>query len=485
MHDLPLRELASGLRQGQFSSEDLVNTFLDRAKRDQAMPTGHLNAFITLTEAEAREVARSADRRLHAGEDTPMLGIPLAHKDIFCTDGVLTSCGSKILANFVAPYDACVVEKFKATASPMLGKTNMDEFAMGSSNETSFFGPVANPWNRDRVAGGSSGGSAAAVAAGLTPLATATDTGGSIRLPAAFCGVSGIKPTYGRVSRFGMVAFASSFDQGGLIAHSADDLAFALGTMAGFDPRDSTSADVPVDDYLGDLNAGVAGLRLGLPKQFFDDKLDPAIAACVRDAIGVLEREGATLVEVELPNMELGIPAYYVLAPAECSSNLSRFDGVRYGYRADNPNDIDDLYERSRAEGFGNEVKRRIMLGTYALSAGYYDAYYRKAQQVRRIIARDFQTALDQVDVLVGPTAPSTAFALGEKSDDPVSMYLSDIYTTGVNLAGLPAMSVPAGFVEGMPVGLQLIDRHFHEARLLRVAHAFQRATDWHLKRPE
>ncbi|MCH9673834.1 MAG: Asp-tRNA(Asn)/Glu-tRNA(Gln) amidotransferase subunit GatA [Gammaproteobacteria bacterium] len=484
MDELTLREIARGLRDRQFSSTDLVEHFLARIAADSTT-----NAFITVTEQSAREQARRADQRLSdasAGpsEDDAMLGIPIAHKDIFCTDGVRTTCGSKMLADFVAPYDAAVVSGFNAAASPMLGKTNMDEFAMGSSNETSFFGPVLNPWNSQRVAGGSSGGSAAAVAAGLAPLATATDTGGSIRLPAAFCGVSGLKPTYGRVSRYGMIAFASSFDQGGLIARQASDIAWALSTMAGFDPRDSTCADAPVPNYSASLDNSLANLRVGIPRQFMDGQLDAQVADQISSAIKVLETLGAQITDVDLPNTKATIPTYYILAPAECSSNLSRFDGVRFGYRDTSGHDIDELYERSRAEGFGDEVKRRIMLGTYALSTGYYDAYYRKAQEVRRIIANDYAAAFADVDVLVGPTAPGTAFEVGARTDDPVGMYLTDIYTTGANLAGLPAMSIPAGFVDAMPVGLHLIGNHFCEAQLLNVAHQFQNETDWHTRRP-
>jgi aspartyl-tRNA(Asn)/glutamyl-tRNA(Gln) amidotransferase subunit A len=429
--------------------------------------------------------ARAADARLAAGDAAPLTGIPIAQKDIFCTNGVRTTCGSRMLENFTAPYDATVVERFQAAGAVMLGKTNMDEFAMGSSNETSHFGPVRNPWDLAAVPGGSSGGSAAAVAARLAPGATGTDTGGSIRQPAALCGITGIKPTYGRVSRWGMIAFASSLDQGGPMARSAEDCALMLGTMAGFDPRDSTSVDRPVPDYTAGLNDSLEGLRIGLPKEFFGAGLDGEVAKVIDAAIAEYKRLGAELVEVSLPNSGLAVPTYYVIAPAECSSNLSRFDGVRYGYRCENPKDLSDLYKRSRGEGFGSEVKRRIMIGTYALSAGYYDAYYLKAQQLRRLIAEDFSKAFEQVDVIMGPTSPSVAFNIGEKADDPVTMYLSDIYTIAVNLAGLPGMSIPAGAVGNRPVGLQIIGNLFDEARLLNVAHRFQQATDWHTRAPE
>jgi aspartyl-tRNA(Asn)/glutamyl-tRNA(Gln) amidotransferase subunit A len=410
--------------------------------------------------------------------------VPIAHKDIFCAAGSRTTCGSRMLANFVSPYDSTVVERLRAAGTVTLGKTNMDEFAMGSSNETSWFGPVRNPWNPQCVPGGSSGGSAAAVAARLTPAATATDTGGSIRQPAALCGVTGIKPTYGRVSRYGMIAFASSLDQGGLITQTAEDAALLLGAMAGFDPKDSTSVDRPVPDYVAALERPLAGLKVGLLKEFFDAGLDPAIATLIREAIAQLERQGASLSEVSLPNLPLSVPTYYVVAPAECSSNLARFDGVRFGHRCESPRDLTDLYCRSRGEGFGPEVKRRIMTGTYVLSAGYYDAYYLKAQKVRQLISQDFARAFAQVDVIVGPTTPTAAFELGAKTSDPVTMYLNDIYTIGANLAGLPALSLPCGFTAGLPVGLQIIGPHFSEERLLNVAHRYQRETDWHRRVP-
>ncbi len=481
-----LTEMAAGLRAREFSSVELVTETLARIEASQ----GTLNAFVTVTGERALAEAAEADRRLGAGEAGPLLGVPIAHKDIFCTEGVLTTCGSRMLANFVSPYDATVVTRLKAAGAVMVGKANMDEFAMGSSNETSFFGPVRNPWDTGRVPGGSSGGSAAAVAARLVLGATATDTGGSIRQPAALCGVTGIKPTYGRVSRYGMIAFASSLDQAGVITVSAEDAALMLGCMAGFDPRDSTSVDRPVPDYPSSLrtDAGsarpLAGLRIGLVREFFDQGLDRALEASIREALSVYEGLGAVLREVSLPSLPLSVPTYYVVAPAECSSNLARFDGVRYGHRASHPRDLQDLYQRSRGEGFGAEVKRRIMTGTYVLSAGYYDAYYLKAQKVRALIARDFAAAFGEADVLVGPTSPTTAFALGAKTEDPITMYLNDIYTIGANLAGLPALSLPCGFVAGLPVGLQLIGSHFDEARLLRLAHAYQSATAWHRQAP-
>ena len=481
MHDKSLIELAGGLKNGTFSSVELTRACLDRIARFDPQ----LNAFITITEDRALAAAASADEQIKSGQGGPLAGIPFAHKDIFCTRGVKTSCGSRMLDNFIAPYDATVTRKLKQAGAVMVGKTNMDEFAMGSSNETSFYGPVKNPWNTTRVPGGSSGGSAAAVAARLVPASTGTDTGGSIRQPAALCGITGLKPTYGRVSRYGMIAFASSLDQGGAFTRSAEDAAIMLSAMAGFDERDSTSVDRPVDDYHATLNDSLEGLKIGLPKEFFGEGLDAGVAAVVEAALDEYKKLGATVKEISLPNMHLSVPAYYVVAPAECSSNLSRFDGVRFGYRADNPKDLEDLYKRSRGEGFGVEVKRRIMIGTYALSAGYYDAYYLKAQQVRRLIRDDFLKAFEEVDVIMGPTAPTVAFGLGEKSDDPVSMYLSDIYTIAVNLAGLPGMSIPAGFASDMPVGLHVVGNYFEEARLLNVGHRFQQAPDWHARIPK
>ena len=480
IHEMTLAEMSAALRAGELSSVGLAEHFLSRIRALD----GRLNAVITVTEAQAMQQAQIADTLLAAGEGGPLTGIPLLHKDLFCTEGVRTSCGSRMLDNFIAPYDATVVERLRQAGMVMLGKTNMDEFAMGSSNETSYYGPVRNPWDLERVPGGSSGGSAAAVAARLAPAATGTDTGGSIRQPAALSGVTGIKPTYGRVSRWGMVAFASSLDQGGVFARSAADCAWVLGAMAGFDERDSTSIDREVPDYAAALEADLKGLRIGLPREYFGEGLDAGVAAAIEEAVEVFRALGATIHEISLPNSHLAVPTYYVVAPAECSSNLSRYDGVRFGYRCDDPRDLTDLYERSRGEGFGDEVKRRIMIGTYVLSAGYYDAYYLKAQKVRRLISDDFRAAFAQVDLILGPTSPTTAFRLGEKAADPVTMYLSDIYTIAVNLAGLPGMSVPAGFVDGLPVGLQLIGNYFDEARLLGAAHRYQQLTDWHLRVP-
>ena len=481
MHDRTIAELSRALDAGEVSSVELTQTLLDRIDAH----AGDCNAFITVTHAEALEQARAADQARADGRAGPLTGIPFAHKDIFCTDGVRTSCGSRMLDNFIAPYDATVVANMRAAGMVMLGKTNMDEFAMGSSNENSWYGPVRNPWDRERIPGGSSGGSAAAVAARLVPGATGTDTGGSIRQPASMCGITGLKPTYGRVSRYGMVAFASSLDQGGPLARTAEDCALMLGAMAGFDPNDSTSIDRPVDDYGAALEATrVEGLRVGLPREYFGEGMADGVRAAVDAAVEQLAALGAEIVDVSLPHSELSVPAYYVVAPAEASSNLSRYDGVRYGHRCAEPADVVDLYERTRAEGFGAEVKRRIMVGTYALSAGYYDAYYLKAQQVRQLISDDFRRAFEQIDVLLGPTAPTPAFRIGEKADDPVAMYLSDIYTIAANLAGLPALSMPAGFADGLPVGVQLIGNAFDEGRLLAVAHRFQQATDWHARAP-
>lgn len=480
MHDKSVAELQRGLRARALSSVELVEACLARI---EALD-GRLNCLITVTRERALGQARAADKRLAAGDAGPLTGIPLLHKDIFCTRGVRTSCGSRMLDHFVAPYDATVVERLDAAGMCMLGKTNMDEFAMGSSTESSYYGPTRNPWDLDRVPGGSSGGSAAAVAARLSPLATCSDTGGSIRQPAAMCGITGIKPTYGRVSRFGLVAFASSLDQGGVMARSAEDAALLLTAMAGFDQRDSTSIDRPVDDYTGKLTDSVSGLRIGIPKEYFNQGLDAGVADRVREAIGEFERQGATIADVSLPHAALSVPVYYVVAPAECSSNLSRYDGVRFGHRAEGAANLTDMYKRSRSEGFGAEVKRRIMIGTYVLSAGYYDAYYLKAQQLRRRISEDFQRAFEEVDVLMGPTTPGVAFRLGEKTDDPISMYLCDVYTTGVNLAGLPAASIPVGFADGLPVGLHLIGSYFQEARLLNAAHQYQQTNDWHLQVP-
>ena len=478
-HTLSIGELARRLAAKEVSSLELTRHFLERIER--LNPS--LNAVITLTADRALDAARAADRRIDAGERGRLLGIPLIHKDIFCTDGVRTSCGSRMLDNFISPYDATIVTKLKAAGTVMLGKSNMDEFAMGSSNETSYYGPVKNPWDITKVPGGSSGGSSAASAARLAPFTTGTDTGGSIRQPAALTGVTGVKPTYGRVSRYGMIAFASSLDQAGVLARSAEDAAAVLEVMAGFDPKDSTSIDAPVPDYPAMLEAPLKGLKIGLLREFFDG-LESRNAALIREALKVYTSMGAETIEVSLPHLPLSVPTYYVVAPAECSSNLSRFDGVRFGYRCDQPKDLLDLYERSRGEGFGPEVKRRIMTGTYVLSAGYFDAYYLKAQKVRRLITDDFRAAFEKVDLLVGPTTPTPAFAIGAKVDDPVTMYLNDIYTIGANLAGLPGISAPCGFVDELPVGMQLIGPHFSEARLLSAAHLYQRATDWHLKTP-
>jgi aspartyl-tRNA(Asn)/glutamyl-tRNA(Gln) amidotransferase subunit A len=484
LHTTTVADLARGLAASEYSSVDLTRHFLERIER--LGPA--LNAFVTVTAERALLEARAADERRARGEGGVLNGVPIAHKDIFCTEGLRTTCGSRMLANFVSPYDATVVERWRAAGTVLLGKTNMDEFAMGSSNETSFFGPVRNPWDHDRVPGGSSGGSAAAVAAGLAPAASGTDTGGSIRQPAALTNLTGVKPTYGRVSRYGMIAFASSLDQAGVLARTAEDAALLLGAMAGFDPRDSTSVDAPVPDYVAGLARPIAGLRIGLIREFFDAGLDPRVERCVREAIALLTAQGATVREVNLPTLPQSVPTYYVVAPAECSSNLSRFDGVRFGHRCAEPRDLLDLYERSRGEGFGAEVKRRIMTGTYVLSAGYYDAYYLKAQQVRRLIADDFARAFTEVDVVLGPTAPTPAFELGAKTSDPITMYLNDIYTIGANLAGLPAASVPCGFVEeggsSLPVGLQLVGPHFGEERLLSICHQYQLATDWHRRHP-
>ncbi len=482
MINASLKKLSQALAAKQISSVELTQLFLDRIER--LNPT--LNAFVTVDAKKSLILANAADARIAAGTAGPLTGIPIAQKDIFCAEGWRTTCGSKMLANFVSPYDATVIQKMHAEAGLVsLGKTNMDEFAMGSSNETSFFGPVRNPWDTERVPGGSSGGSAAAVAARLAPAATGTDTGGSIRQPAALCNLTGLKPTYGVVSRYGMIAFASSLDQGGPMAASAEDCGLLLNTMVGFDERDSTSLDRPVEDYARDLEKPLNGLRIGLPKEFFGEGCDAEVMAAVRAAIAEYEKLGATMVEVSLPNSHLSVPAYYVIAPAEASSNLSRFDGVRYGFRAEDYGNLDDMYMKSRAQGFGAEVKRRILIGTYVLSHGYYDAYYLQAQRIRRLIANDFVEAFKSCDVIMGPTSPTTAFKIGEKAADPVQMYLSDIYTIAVNLAGLPGMSVPCGFVGGLPVGLQLIGNYFAEAQLLNVAHRYQQATDWHQRRPD
>jgi aspartyl-tRNA(Asn)/glutamyl-tRNA(Gln) amidotransferase subunit A len=481
MHEKSVTELAAGLRSGEFSSVELVEHYLERIERLD----GELNSFITVTAEQAIEQARAADARIAAGDAGPVTGIPIAHKDIYCTNGVKTSCGSRMLDNFTAPYDANVVSRLRDAGAVMLGKTNMDEFAMGSTNESSFYGPVKNPWDTGRVPGGSSGGSAAAVAARLCAAATGTDTGGSIRQPASHCGITGLKPTYGRVSRYGMIAYASSLDQGGPMAQTAEDVALLLQAMAGFDERDSTSSDTPVPDYSATLEDSIDGLKIGLPGEYFDAGLDDNVRKSVEEAVDLYRSLGAEVREISLPNTGLAVASYYVVAPAECSSNLSRYDGVRFGHRCDDPVDLEDLYKRSRSEGFGAEVKRRIMIGTYVLSAGYYDAFYLKAQKIRQLISDDFRKAFEQVDVIMGPASPTTAVALGEMADDPVSMYLSDVYTVMTNMAGLPGISIPVAPVEGMPVGLQITGSYFDEARLLNIAHRFQQNSDWHRLMPE
>ncbi len=481
MSDTSLSALAAQLAARQVSSRELAQTYLDRI----AALNPAINAFITVDAEKTLAEAAAADALRAAGQAGPLTGVPVAHKDIFCTDGWLTTCGSKMLHNFVAPYDAHVIRRFKAAGMPSLGKTNMDEFAMGSSNETSYFGAVKNPWNPACVPGGSSGGAAACVAARMAPAATGTDTGGSIRQPAALCGITGLKPTYGLVSRYGMIAFASSLDQAGPMAPSAEDCALLLNVMTGFDPSDSTSLDREKEDYTRDLNLPLAGLRVGLPREFFAEGLNNEVAAAVDAAVAELKKLGATTVGISLANSKLAIPVYYVLAPAEASSNLSRFDGVRYGYRAPEYANLDDMYCKTRAQGFGAEVKRRILIGAYVLSHGYYDAYYLQAQKIRRLIADDFNAAFATCDVILGPTAPGTAFRLGEKSGDPVEMYLNDLYTIPANLAGLPGMSLPCGFdSKGLPIGLQLVGNYFSEAKMLNVAHQYQRATDWHMRLP-
>lgn len=481
MHTQTLAQLAKGLTAKQFSSVELTQHYLDRIK---SLDT-KFNSFITVCEEHALEQAKAADQMLANQTATRLTGLPIAHKDIFCTQGIKTSCGSKMLDNFISPYDATMVQQLKQQGTVMLGKTNMDEFAMGSSNENSFYGLVKNPWNTETVPGGSSGGSAAAVAARLVPVASGTDTGGSIRQPAAFCGITGLKPTYGRISRFGMIAFASSLDQGGPMTVTAEDAAMVLNAMAGFDTKDSTSVDEPVPDYTASLNQSLSGKIIGLPKEYFQQGLDSDVEKKIQDALKTFEALGASIKEISLPSSPLAVSVYYIVASAECSSNLSRFDGVRFGYRCDNPIDLEDLYKRSRSEGFGAEVKRRIMVGTYTLSAGYFDAYYLKAQKVRELISNEFKAALSEVDIIAGPTTPTVAFKIGEKTNDPVSMYLSDIYTIATNLAGLPGLSLPCGFVNQMPVGLQLIGKHFSEAQLLNFGHQYQQQTNWHLQVPE
>lgn len=480
MFEQSISTLAKQLKNKDISSVELTQAFLKRISTLDPQ----LNSYITVSNELALQQAKAADALLQNGQGTSLTGIPVAHKDLFCTQGTLTTCGSKMLNNFIPPYESTVTSRIQQAGAVMLGKTNMDEFAMGSSNENSFYGAVKNPWNLTAVPGGSSGGSAAAVAAGLAVAATGTDTGGSIRQPASFCGITGLKPTYGRVSRFGMIAYASSLDQGGPMAKSAEDCAHLMQAMAGFDEKDSTSSEIASEDYLANINAPLTGLKIGLPKEYFGDGLDTKVAETIMNAVKEFEKLGATVKEISLPNLQLSIPSYYVIAPSEASSNLSRFDGVRFGHRCDNPKDLLDMYMRSRAEGFGQEVQKRIMVGTYALSEGYYDAYYLKAQKIRRLIKEDFVNALNEVDVIMGPVAPTTAFELGSKTNDPVAMYLEDIYTLSVNLAGIPAMSVPAGFVNNMPVGLQIMGNYFAEAKLLNVAHQYQQHTDWHLQTP-
>jgi aspartyl-tRNA(Asn)/glutamyl-tRNA(Gln) amidotransferase subunit A len=480
MIDKTLKELSDGLANGEFSSQEITTSYLQSIKeKDNA-----LNAFISVTEDHALSQAKVADDRRSSGNATALTGLPIAVKDIFCTTGIKTTCGSKMLDNFIAPYESTATEKLNAQGMVMLGKTNLDEFAMGSSTESSFYGPTKNPWNTNTVPGGSSGGSAVAVAAGMAPAALGTDTGGSIRQPAAFCGITGLKPTYGRVSRWGMIAYGSSLDQGGPMTQTAEDAALIMNAIAGFDTKDSTSVDKPNEDFTANLNAPLTGLKIGLPKEYFGEGLDDGIRSLVMDAVKQFESLGATVKEISLPRTELSIPAYYIIAPAEASTNLSRFDGVRYGHRCEDPKDLEDMYRRTRSEGFGPEVQRRILVGTYALSAGYYDAYYRKAQQLRRMIKQDFQNALADVDVIMGPTTPSPAWEIGAKAKNPVDMYLEDIYTLSVNLAGLPGLSVPCGLKDGMPVGLQVIGNYFSESKLLNIGHQFQTATDWHTKKP-
>lgn len=480
MHIKSIAELSKGLEKGEFSSLELTTHFLNRIKKFDK----DLNSFITVTEEQALKQADNADKNRQAGNYSPLTGIPIAQKDIFCTKGIKTSCGSKMLDNFISPYDATLIQHYDNAGMVMLGKTNMDEFAMGSSNENSFYGPVKNPWDLERVPGGSSGGSAAVIAARLAPASTGTDTGGSIRQPAAMCGITGIKPTYGRVSRYGMIAFASSLDQAGPFAQSAEDLAMLLNPIAKYDPKDSTCINTPTPDYTKNLNHNLKGLKIGLPKEYFGEGLNPKMGDLIFKAIDEYKKLGVEFKEISLKNSNMAIPAYYVVAPAECSSNLARFDGVRYGYRCEDPKNLEDLYKRTRQEGFGKEVKRRIMIGTYALSAGYFDAYYLQAQKIRQLISHEFQKAFEEVDIILGPTSPCTAFKIGEKSNDPVSMYLSDIYTISVNLAGLPGLSMPTGFMDNLPVGLQLIGNHFTESKLLNVAHQYQQVTDWHQQIP-
>ena len=481
IHRMTLSQLKRNLETKNLSSREITESFLKRISETNKS----LNAFITITEEQAVSQSVEADEIIVKGKAKSLTGLPFAHKDLFCTDGILTTCASKMLSNFVPPYDATVVKRLKDAGIIMIGKTNMDEFAMGSSNETSYYGNVSNPWNLDLSPGGSSGGSAAAVAAGLAPAATGTDTGGSIRQPAALTGVTGIKPTYGRVSRYGMIAFASSLDQGGFFTKSSEDAALLLTEVAGLDEFDSTSSAEPVPDYTASINNSIKDIKIGLIKQHFEEGLDEANKKVLEEALKALESQGAEIIEIDMPNIGLSVPTYYVVASAECSSNLSRYDGIRFGHRAENFNDLTDFYSKTRGEGFGSEVKRRIMTGTYVLSAGYYDAYYLKAQKVRQLISEDFKNAFEKVNVIAGPTTPSPAFPLGAKMDDPIEMYLNDIFTIGANLAGLPAMSIPCGFVNNLPIGLQLIGKHFGEESILQCGHQYQQITDWHKQVPE
>ena len=481
LHELSLKEQLNGLKEGLFSATELTQHYLDRiANFDK-----DINSFITITSDLALKQAEESEKRYKTNEALPLDGIPIAHKDIFCTEGILTTCGSKMLSNFKAPYSSTVVSNLYNDGVVVLGKTNMDEFAMGSSNETSFFGPVKNPWNKEYVPGGSSGGSAACVSAQLASAATATDTGGSIRQPAALCGLTGIKPTYGRVSRYGMIAFASSLDQGGVLARSAEDSAYLLESMSGHDPKDSTSLNEDVPRFTENIDSPIKDMKIGLPKEFFERDLPKYVESSTKEAIEKFKDLGAEILEISLPNVDLSLPVYYIIAPAECSANLSRYDGVRYGHRCEDPKDIEDLYMRTREEGFGSEVKRRILIGTYALSAGYYDAYYLKAQKCRRLVADDFTEAFKSVDLILSPTTPDTSFKSGEKTNDPIEMYLQDIFTIPANLAGLPGISLPCGNHNGLPLGVQLVGNSLEEAQLFQAAHQFQKVTDWHKKLPE
>ncbi len=481
MQNLSLKELSEGLKQKKFSSVELTKFFLNRLD----LHNSSINAFITIDKDKSLAMAKRADEIIKEGNQDYLTGIPIAQKDIFCAEGWKTTCGSKMLDNFIAPYDSTVISKFNAAGAVNLGKTNMDEFAMGSSNETSFYGNVKNPWDIKTVPGGSSGGSAAAVAGMLAPAATATDTGGSIRQPASLCGLTGLKPTYGLVSRYGMIAFASSLDQAGPMCHTAEDCAAMMNVMSGHDPKDSTSIEREKENYLTGINNSIKGLKIGVPKEFFSEGLDPEVEKIIEQGISEYKKLGAEIVEISLPNNHLSIPVYYVIAPAEASSNLSRYDGVRYGYRTKEYDDLMDMYCKTREEGFGDEVKRRIMIGTYVLSAGYYDAYYLKAQKIRRLISEDFKKAFEKCDVILGPSAPSVAFPIGDKKEDPLKMYMQDVYTISTNLAGLPGLSMPGGLMNNLPVGIQLIGNYFSEAKLLNIAHIFQTNTNWHNLTPE